>query len=141
MELILSNHGSFPRIGDHADLQVLRKTIGQFEKGQKNQADLRAAEDRMTELALGEHPTLDEDAAEAAPDPLVFLEGVSQLVGRDEPTLEQDVTELLQRIPPVRGRRIILDRYPPVLDPTSCANSPAEPGNPGAVAHGVAGRG
>ena len=54
MELILSNHSSFPRIGDHADLQVLRKTIGQFEKGQKNQADLRAAEDRMTELALGE---------------------------------------------------------------------------------------
>ena len=51
MELILSNHSSFPRIGDHADLQVLRKTIGQFEKGQKNQADLRAAEDRMTDLA------------------------------------------------------------------------------------------
>lgn len=54
MELTLANHSSFPRIGDTANLQVLRRTIGQFEKGQKNQADLRAAEDRMTELALEE---------------------------------------------------------------------------------------
>ncbi len=54
MELILANHSSFPRIGDSADLQILRRTIGQFEKGQKNQGDLRAAEDRMTEVALEE---------------------------------------------------------------------------------------
>ncbi len=54
MELILANHSSFPRIGDTADLQLLRRTIGQFEKGQKGQADLRAAEDRMVELALQE---------------------------------------------------------------------------------------
>jgi 5-methyltetrahydropteroyltriglutamate--homocysteine methyltransferase len=54
MELTLSNHSSFPRIGDSAELQLLRRTIGQFEKGQKGQADLRAAEDRMVELALEE---------------------------------------------------------------------------------------
>jgi len=52
MELILSNHSSYPRIGDSAEEQLLRRTIAQREKGEKTDADLRAAEDTMTELAL-----------------------------------------------------------------------------------------
>ena len=54
MELILANHSSYPRIGDIADHQILRRTIAQWEKGEKTAEDLRAAEDRMTELALGD---------------------------------------------------------------------------------------
>jgi len=54
MELILANHSSYPRIGDSADHQILRRAIAQSEKGEKTAEDLRAAEDRMTELALGD---------------------------------------------------------------------------------------
>ncbi len=52
MELTLANHSSYPRIGDRADEQILRRTLAQREKGEKTDAHLRAAEDRMTELAL-----------------------------------------------------------------------------------------
>jgi 5-methyltetrahydropteroyltriglutamate--homocysteine methyltransferase len=54
MELILANHSSYPRIGESAEYQALRRTIAQREKGEKTEADLRAAEARMTELALTE---------------------------------------------------------------------------------------
>src|SRR5690348_4701236 len=54
MELILSNHSSYPRIGDTAEEQLLRRTIAQAEKGEKTDVGLRAAEDTMTELALRE---------------------------------------------------------------------------------------
>ncbi len=40
MELILANHGSYPRIGDTAEEQLLRRTIAQREKGEKTEADL-----------------------------------------------------------------------------------------------------
>ena len=52
MELTLANHGSYPRIGDEAEEQVLRRTIAQRERGEKTEADVRAAEDRMTEIAI-----------------------------------------------------------------------------------------
>ncbi len=54
MDLILANHSSYPRVGESADFQVLRRTIAQRDKGEKTDADVRAAEDRMTELALRE---------------------------------------------------------------------------------------
>lgn len=54
MELILSNHSSYPRIGESADLQLLRRTIAQWEKKEKTDAELAAAQDRLTELALAE---------------------------------------------------------------------------------------
>ena len=54
MELLLANHSSYPRIGDSAEYQLLRRTIGQWEKGEKTDADLRAAEDRLTEFALAD---------------------------------------------------------------------------------------
>lgn len=54
MELVLSNHSSYPRIGDDAAGQLLRRTIAQREKGEKTDADIRAAEDQMTERALAE---------------------------------------------------------------------------------------
>lgn len=54
MELILASSGSYPRIGDDNGKQLLRRTIAQVEKGEKTDAELRQAEDRMTELALEE---------------------------------------------------------------------------------------
>lgn len=54
MELTLASSGSYPRIGDDNEKQVLRRTIAQFEKGEKTDAELRQAEDRMTERALEE---------------------------------------------------------------------------------------
>jgi 5-methyltetrahydropteroyltriglutamate--homocysteine methyltransferase len=54
MELILTNHSSYPRIGDTPEYQLLRRTIAQWEKGEKTDAELAAAEDRLTELALTE---------------------------------------------------------------------------------------
>lgn len=54
MELLLASTGSYPRVGDSSEEQILRRTIAQREKGEKTQADLEAAEDRMTELALRE---------------------------------------------------------------------------------------
>ncbi len=52
MELILANTGSYPRVGDTLEYQSLRRTIAQWEKGEQAEADLRAAEDWMTESAL-----------------------------------------------------------------------------------------
>ena len=52
MELILTSHSSYPRIGDSAEDQLLRRTIAQWEKGEKTNADLRDAEDQMTERAI-----------------------------------------------------------------------------------------
>ena len=54
MNLITANHSSYPRIGDDPGQQVLRRTIAEWEKGAKSEADLRAAEERLTELALAE---------------------------------------------------------------------------------------
>jgi 5-methyltetrahydropteroyltriglutamate--homocysteine methyltransferase len=54
MELVLANHSSYPRIGDDADHQLLRRSIAQRDKGEKTDQDVRAAEDRLTELALEE---------------------------------------------------------------------------------------
>ena len=52
MPLFAANHGSYPRIGDQPEHQVLRRTIAQRDRGEKGEADVQAAEDRMTELAL-----------------------------------------------------------------------------------------
>ncbi len=52
MELILANHSSYPRIGDDLEHQLLRRAIAQRDKGKYTEADVRAAEERMTELAL-----------------------------------------------------------------------------------------
>ena len=54
MELLLANHSSYPRIGEGTGQQLLRRTITQRDKGEKDDADVRAAEDRLTEQALAE---------------------------------------------------------------------------------------
>ncbi|MBI4460270.1 MAG: hypothetical protein HY648_09470 [Acidobacteria bacterium] len=54
MKLIATNMGSYPRIGKSPELHLLRQTIGQWEKGEKTDADLRAAEDALTRAAIEE---------------------------------------------------------------------------------------
>lgn len=44
--------GSYPRIGDKAGQQFLRRTIDQFEKGRKTVDELREAQDELTREAI-----------------------------------------------------------------------------------------
>ena len=80
MELILANHGSYPRIGESTEEQLLRRTIAQREKGEKTEADLSAAQDRMTELALREQI---EAGLDVVTDGLIrWYDPVSHLAGK-----------------------------------------------------------
>jgi 5-methyltetrahydropteroyltriglutamate--homocysteine methyltransferase len=52
--LYLSSTGSYPRIGDTPELQVLRKTIAALDRGERTTADLLDAEHEMTRRAIGD---------------------------------------------------------------------------------------
>jgi 5-methyltetrahydropteroyltriglutamate--homocysteine methyltransferase len=52
--LILTHTGSYPRIGDGADLQVLRRTIAAADRGERTSADLVDAENEMTRRAIAD---------------------------------------------------------------------------------------
>jgi len=54
VNLIIANTGSYPRIGDSPELQVLRKTIAAIDRGEKTSADLADAENEMTRRAIEE---------------------------------------------------------------------------------------
>jgi 5-methyltetrahydropteroyltriglutamate--homocysteine methyltransferase len=80
MELKLANHSSYPRIGDSAEGQLLRRTIAQWEKGEKTDAELRAAEDRMTELAIEVQAAADLDVVTDGQ--IRWYDSVSHLAGK-----------------------------------------------------------
>ncbi|HET9177290.1 MAG TPA: hypothetical protein VFQ24_02925 [Terriglobia bacterium] len=52
MELLTLTHSGYPRIGDSADEQALRRTIAQHDRGERTDADVRAAENQLVLLAL-----------------------------------------------------------------------------------------
>jgi 5-methyltetrahydropteroyltriglutamate--homocysteine methyltransferase len=52
--LILASTGSYPRIGDSPELQILRRTIAGADRGEKTAADLADAENEMTRRAIEE---------------------------------------------------------------------------------------
>ncbi len=54
MKLILANTGSYPRIGDTPELQLLRRTIAAVDRGDRTAADLAEAENDMTRRAIAE---------------------------------------------------------------------------------------
>ena len=115
MELKLCNHSSYPRIGDRAEHQLLRRTIGQRDKGEKRDDAVRAAEDRMTELALAEQGEagldLVTDGQIRWPDPISHLAG--KLAGvRINGLLRFFDTNSYFRQPVVRGK---LERTEPLL--------------------------
>ena len=54
MTLTLAHTGSYPRIGDSPELQVLRRAIAGFDRGERPAADLTEAENEMTRRAIEE---------------------------------------------------------------------------------------
>lgn len=54
MTLTLTHTGSYPRIGDSPELQVLRRAIAGFDRGERSTADLAEAENQMTRRAIEE---------------------------------------------------------------------------------------
>lgn len=54
MNLILTNTGSYPRIGETLDKQLLRRTIAAWERGEKTAEELAAAERELTRAAIEE---------------------------------------------------------------------------------------
>jgi len=115
MELMLCNHSSYPRIGDDAEHQLLRRTIAQRDKGEKTDEAVRAAQDRMTELALAEQVEagldLVTDGQIRWPDPISHL--AAKLSGvRINGLLRFFDTNFYFRQPVVQGK---LERIEPLL--------------------------
>src|SRR5437879_6269455 len=54
MNLILSSTGSYPRIGDSPDLQILRRTIASVDRNERTPSDLADAEAEMIRRAIEE---------------------------------------------------------------------------------------
>jgi 5-methyltetrahydropteroyltriglutamate--homocysteine methyltransferase len=52
--LYLSSTGSYPRVGDSPDLQILRRTIAALDRGERTTADVVGAENEMTRHAIVE---------------------------------------------------------------------------------------
>jgi 5-methyltetrahydropteroyltriglutamate--homocysteine methyltransferase len=50
----LASTGSYPRIGDSAELQILRRTIAALDRGDRTTADLLDAENDLTRQAIAE---------------------------------------------------------------------------------------
>src|SRR5579863_9813313 len=82
MELLTLSHGSYPRIGSTPDQQILRHTIAQRDRGEKTDADVRAAEHQLVSLALHDQ----QDAGiDIVTDGLIrWNDPVSHLAGRLE---------------------------------------------------------
>ncbi|HEV2387165.1 MAG TPA: hypothetical protein VGS20_07905 [Candidatus Acidoferrales bacterium] len=54
MTLVLAHTGSYPRIGDSPELQLLRRTIAGVDRGDRDAGDLAEAESQMTRRAIDE---------------------------------------------------------------------------------------
>jgi len=52
--LYLSSTGSYPRVGDAPDLQVLRRTIAALDRGERTTADMLDAENELTRRAIAD---------------------------------------------------------------------------------------
>jgi 5-methyltetrahydropteroyltriglutamate--homocysteine methyltransferase len=52
--LYLSSTGSYPRVGDLPELQILRRTIAALDRGERTTADVLGAENEMTRHAIVE---------------------------------------------------------------------------------------
>jgi 5-methyltetrahydropteroyltriglutamate--homocysteine methyltransferase len=115
MELTLSNHSSYPRIGDDAEHQLLRRTLAQRDRGEKGEEAVRAAQERMTERALAEQVEagldLVTDGQIRWPDPISYLAGKLSGV-RINGLLRFFDTNFYFRQPVVQGK---LERTEPLL--------------------------
>lgn len=80
MNLLTASHGSYPRIGDTLELQLLRRTITEHDRGGKSEQDVRSAEDEITVMALREQA---EAGVDVVTDGLIrWNDPVSHLAGK-----------------------------------------------------------
>jgi 5-methyltetrahydropteroyltriglutamate--homocysteine methyltransferase len=80
VNLVLSSSGSYPRIGDSPELQVLRRTIALADRGERTAADLADAEKEVTRRAIEEQVRA---GVELLTDGLVrWYDPISHLAGR-----------------------------------------------------------
>ncbi|MCH7646376.1 MAG: methylcobamide--CoM methyltransferase, partial [Nitrospinae bacterium] len=54
MRLTATASGTYPRIGDRPEEQVLRKTIAAVDRGEKTEADIEEARQAMVRMAIAE---------------------------------------------------------------------------------------
>ena len=82
MKLLTLNHSSYPRIGNTPEEQILRRTIALYDRAEKTDADVRAAEDQMVMLAIQEQ---EETGIDIVTDGLVrWNDPISHLAGKFE---------------------------------------------------------
>lgn len=119
MNLIPANTGSYPRIGDSAELQVLRRTLAQAERGERTAADLADAENQMVRRAIEEQARA---GVEQLTDGLIrWYDPISHLAGRLQGVEIKGLlrffdTNFYFRQPvltarPVRQRHLVVDDY------------------------------
>ncbi|HVB98049.1 MAG TPA: hypothetical protein VNJ12_01795 [Candidatus Dormibacteraeota bacterium] len=107
MTLTLAHTGSYPRIGDSAELQILRRAIAGFDRGERTAADLAEAENQMTRRALEEQMAAGVDLATDGQirwnDPVSYLAGKLEGV-RVNGLLRLFDTNFYFRQPVIEGR-------------------------------------
>lgn len=54
MKLVMAGSGSYPRIGDSSEQQILRRTIARWERGEASEAELREVERKVTKEVIEE---------------------------------------------------------------------------------------
>lgn len=78
--IILASTGSYPRIGDTAELQILRRTLAAVDRGERTAADLAEAVNEMTRRAIGEQ--VDAGVELITDGQAAWYDPVSHLAGR-----------------------------------------------------------
>jgi 5-methyltetrahydropteroyltriglutamate--homocysteine methyltransferase len=119
MSLVLSSSGSYPRIGDTAELQVLRRTLALADRGERTTADLADAENAMVRRAIEEQVNA---GVELLTDGLIrWYDPVSHLAGRLEGVKIKGLLRFFDtnfyfrqpelRARPMRKSPLVLDEY------------------------------
>jgi 5-methyltetrahydropteroyltriglutamate--homocysteine methyltransferase len=119
VNLILSSSGSYPRIGDSPELQVLRRTITLADRGERTSADLADAENELTRRAIEEQVRA---GVETVTDGLIrWYDPISHLAGKLEGVTIKGLlrffdTNCYFRQPvldarPVRRSSLVVDEY------------------------------
>ena len=115
----LTSAGSYPRIGDSIELQILRRTIAALDRGERTTADLLDAENEMTRRAISDQVRA---GLEVITDGLIrWYDPISHLAGKLENVKIKGLlrffdTNFYFRQPvltgkPVRKNPLVVDEY------------------------------
>ena len=119
MNLIPAHVGNYPRIGTSSESQLLRRTVTQWERGEKTEKDLCHAEEALTRVALREQ---EEAGLELVTDGQIrWYDPISHIAGKLEGTKINGLlrffdTNFYFRQPvvektPRRTRPLVLDEF------------------------------